>query len=122
MTTYLASYVQDLTAQLGPDANLPPFCPLQMSPQQGSIGWVPPPQGSQPPPGWTTLGLPATSVVDDSTAGLSATIRLDATAGLPATFGLDGPAGIPATSGVDASYSTQLQPVDAITSSALWIT
>ncbi|WVZ50152.1 hypothetical protein U9M48_001437 [Paspalum notatum var. saurae] len=96
MTTYLASYVQDLTARLGPNANLPAFCPPQMSPQQGSTGWVPPPQGSQPPPGVDdgTPGLPATSVVDDGTLGLSATFGLDATAGLPATFGLNATAGL----------------------------
>ncbi|WVZ70732.1 hypothetical protein U9M48_019375 [Paspalum notatum var. saurae] len=39
VTAYMASYLQDITARLGPDVNLPPFCPPQMTPQQGSIGW-----------------------------------------------------------------------------------
>ncbi|WVZ97968.1 hypothetical protein U9M48_043463 [Paspalum notatum var. saurae] len=77
-----------------------------------------------------TPGLPATSWVD-GTAGLSATYGMDGTAGLPASSGVDGTAGLPASSGVDdtprltassgVDGSTQLQPVDAITSSALWI-
>ncbi|WVZ64705.1 hypothetical protein U9M48_014189 [Paspalum notatum var. saurae] len=92
-----------------------------------------------------TLGLPNTSGVDgttglgaiskvdgtaglltrfgvDGTTGLSANSQLDGTARLPATFGVDATPGLNATFGVDASCCTTLQPVDAITSSALWIT
>ncbi|WVZ98036.1 hypothetical protein U9M48_043519 [Paspalum notatum var. saurae] len=148
MIVYMVSYLQDITARLGSDVNLPPFCPHQMSQQQGSTGWVPPPQGLQPPPGWTmvpqasqsplgvddgTLGLPDTSEVDgtaglgaiswvDGTTGFSASSGLDGTARLPATFGVGATLGLNATFGVDASCCTTLQPMDAITSSALWIT
>ncbi|WVZ79547.1 hypothetical protein U9M48_027112 [Paspalum notatum var. saurae] len=102
--------------------------------------------------GATTLGLATTSRVDDGTTGLPATSRVDdGTPGLPDTSGVDGTAGLgaisgvhgtagalghlpvgshgmddtpglPATFGVDASYCTTLQPVDAIISSAIWIT
>ncbi|WVZ54194.1 hypothetical protein U9M48_005031 [Paspalum notatum var. saurae] len=81
-----------------------------------------------------TTGLPGTSGVD-GTAGLSAisgvdgtaelsgrSSRVDGTARLSATSELDGTSRLPATFGVDDSRYTTLQPVDAITSSALWIT
>ncbi|WVZ89265.1 hypothetical protein U9M48_035691 [Paspalum notatum var. saurae] len=66
-------------------------------------------------------GLSASSGVD-GTAGLSATSELDGTARLLATFGVDATLGLNATFGVDASCCTTLQPMDAITSSTLWIT
>ncbi|WVZ81240.1 hypothetical protein U9M48_028638 [Paspalum notatum var. saurae] len=68
-----------------------------------------------------TAGLSASFGVD-GTAGLPTTSRLDGTAGLLATFGMDDTLGLPATFGVDASCCTTLQPVDAMTSSTLWIT
>ncbi|WVZ77060.1 hypothetical protein U9M48_024962 [Paspalum notatum var. saurae] len=73
-----------------------------------------------------TPGLPDTSGVDgsgvDGTAGLSATSQLDGTTGLPDTSGMDDTLWLLATFGVDASCCTTLQPVDAISSSATWIT
>ncbi|WVZ79735.1 hypothetical protein U9M48_027279 [Paspalum notatum var. saurae] len=81
-----------------------------------------------------TTGLPGTSGVD-GTAGLSAisgvdgtaelsgrSSGVDGTARLSSTSELDGTSRLPATFGVDDSRYTTLQPVDAITSSALWIT
>ncbi|WVZ58517.1 hypothetical protein U9M48_008788 [Paspalum notatum var. saurae] len=100
MTAYMASYLQDITARLGPDVNLPPFCPPQMSPQQLRGGWH-------------RRAL---------SHRLSATSQLNGTAGLPATSGMDDTPELPATFEVDASYCTTLQPVDAITYSAIWIT
>ncbi|WVZ53413.1 hypothetical protein U9M48_004359, partial [Paspalum notatum var. saurae] len=143
MTAYMASYLQDITARLGPDVNLPPFCPPQMSSQQ--VGATTPGLATTSGVDDGTTGLPATSRVDDGTpglpdtsgvdgtaglsasfevdgsAGLSATSQLDGTARLPASSGMDDTSGLLATFGVDASCCTTLQPMDAINSSELWI-
>ncbi|WVZ64599.1 hypothetical protein U9M48_014094 [Paspalum notatum var. saurae] len=131
MIAYMAFYLQDITARLGPDVNLPPFCPPQMGPQRGCHH---PRARNHLRVDDGTTGLVATSRVDDGTPGLPDTSRVDGTvglgaifgvdgtAGLSASFGVDGTAGLPATFEVDASCCTILQPVDAITSSAIWIT
>ncbi|WVZ77089.1 hypothetical protein U9M48_024990 [Paspalum notatum var. saurae] len=97
MTSYLASYVQDITARLGPDVNLPPFCPPQMSPQQG---------GCHHP------RVAATSGVDDGTPALPATSGVeDGTPAIPATSGVDDSTpGLPATSGWMAPQGSQPAP------------
>ncbi|WVZ76228.1 hypothetical protein U9M48_024217 [Paspalum notatum var. saurae] len=74
-----------------------------------------------------TLGLPDTSDVDSTAgigaiSGVDATYVLDGTARLPTTFRVDDTPGLNATFGVDAGCCTTLQPMDAITSSTVWIT
>ncbi|WVZ97106.1 hypothetical protein U9M48_042663 [Paspalum notatum var. saurae] len=132
----------DIIARLGPDVNLPPFCPPQMSPQQGSTAylrggrwyhrapshlqggrWYPrAPKHlrggwhrralSQLRGGWHRRAL----------SHLLVGWHRRAPTGFSATSGMDDTPGLPTTFGVDASCCTTLQPVDAITSLAIWIT
>ncbi|KAJ1256904.1 hypothetical protein BS78_K277000 [Paspalum vaginatum] len=51
---YMSTFMQQLSASLGPEVNLPPFCPPVFTSQQGQQppqAWTQP-QGPQAPGGW----------------------------------------------------------------------